>query len=166
LSVNRYRRKKDKQRAAGSHREFFMKNPPTIDCAPTTKDASRMSFVQNSVGAAGFSSSSGVGGSFNRLRERERFRAWLVRMTFRLALDRIRSKGRRERQRHAIGQLGGNPPSAAQTRSSDSSWLAALPERLAANASITASFSQTPVVGLRFTDFRRSCVGLQIQAIE
>ena len=39
--------------------------------------------------------------SFNRLRERERFRAWLVRMTFRLALDRIRSKGRRERHERA-----------------------------------------------------------------
>jgi len=34
---------------------------------------------------------------FHRLRDRERFRAWLVRMAFRLALDRIRSKNRRER---------------------------------------------------------------------
>jgi len=39
--------------------------------------------------------------SFNRLRERERFRAWLVRLTFRLALDRVRSKGRRERHERA-----------------------------------------------------------------
>jgi RNA polymerase sigma-70 factor, ECF subfamily len=35
--------------------------------------------------------------NFHRLRDRERFRGWLVRATFRLALDRIRSKGRRER---------------------------------------------------------------------
>ena len=35
--------------------------------------------------------------NFHRLRYRERFRGWLVRATFRLALDRIRSKRRRER---------------------------------------------------------------------
>jgi len=35
--------------------------------------------------------------NFHRLRDRERFRGWLVRATFRLALDRIRSKTRRER---------------------------------------------------------------------
>ena len=35
--------------------------------------------------------------NFHRLRDRERFRGWLVRATFRLALDRIRSKRRRER---------------------------------------------------------------------
>jgi RNA polymerase sigma-70 factor, ECF subfamily len=35
--------------------------------------------------------------NFDRLRERDRFRGWLVRATFRLALDRIRSKTRRER---------------------------------------------------------------------
>jgi RNA polymerase sigma-70 factor (ECF subfamily) len=33
---------------------------------------------------------------FHRLRERERFRAWLVRIAFRLALDRARSAKRRE----------------------------------------------------------------------
>src|ERR1700740_1664549 len=35
--------------------------------------------------------------NFHRLRDRERFRVWLVRATFRLALDRIRAKTRRER---------------------------------------------------------------------
>jgi len=35
--------------------------------------------------------------NFHRLRDREHFRGWLVRATFRLALDRIRSKNRRER---------------------------------------------------------------------
>src|SRR5262244_2443852 len=33
---------------------------------------------------------------FGRLRERTRFRAWLVRISFRLALDRLRSAKRRE----------------------------------------------------------------------
>jgi len=33
---------------------------------------------------------------FDRLRERDRFRAWLVRISFRLALDRLRSAKRRE----------------------------------------------------------------------
>ena len=35
---------------------------------------------------------------FRRLRERERFRAWLVRVTWRLALDRMREARRRERR--------------------------------------------------------------------
>ena len=34
--------------------------------------------------------------AFHRLRDRERFRAWLVRMTWRLALDRRRADRRRE----------------------------------------------------------------------
>ncbi len=38
--------------------------------------------------------------NFHRLRDRERFRGWLVRATFRLALDRIRAKTRRERYEH------------------------------------------------------------------
>ena len=38
--------------------------------------------------------------NFHRLRDRERFRGWLVRMSFRLALDRIRAKTRRERHEH------------------------------------------------------------------
>jgi len=35
---------------------------------------------------------------FERLRERARFRAWLVRISFRLALDRLRSSNRREQR--------------------------------------------------------------------
>src|ERR1700723_3587034 len=34
--------------------------------------------------------------NFHRLRDRERFRGWLLRMAFRLSLDRIRILGRRE----------------------------------------------------------------------
>lgn len=39
--------------------------------------------------------------NFHRLRERQSFRAWLVRMAWRLALDRIRATGRRERREFA-----------------------------------------------------------------
>jgi RNA polymerase sigma-70 factor (ECF subfamily) len=40
--------------------------------------------------------------SFSRLRDRERFRAWLVRITWRLALDRIRAARRREARETAV----------------------------------------------------------------
>lgn len=40
--------------------------------------------------------------NFHRLRERDRFRGWLVRTAWRLALDRIRSTGRRERREQAF----------------------------------------------------------------
>ena len=36
--------------------------------------------------------------SFERLRDRDRFRGWLVRISFRLALDRLRSAKRREKR--------------------------------------------------------------------
>jgi RNA polymerase sigma-70 factor (ECF subfamily) len=39
--------------------------------------------------------------NFSRLRDREQFRGWLVRMAWRLALDRIRAAGRRARREHA-----------------------------------------------------------------
>jgi len=39
---------------------------------------------------------------FVHLRDRDRFRAWLVRTTWRLALDRIRSMHRRERREQAL----------------------------------------------------------------
>ena len=40
--------------------------------------------------------------NFHRLRDRERFRGWLVRTAWRLALDRIRAANRRERREHAV----------------------------------------------------------------
>ena len=43
--------------------------------------------------------------SFERLRDRDRFRGWLVRISFRLALDRLRSAKRREKR----DTLWGNP---------------------------------------------------------
>jgi RNA polymerase sigma factor (sigma-70 family) len=41
---------------------------------------------------------------FHGLRKRERFRAWLVRVTWRLALDRIRAERRRERRESEAGR--------------------------------------------------------------
>ncbi|HWQ03293.1 MAG TPA: sigma-70 family RNA polymerase sigma factor [Candidatus Nitrosotenuis sp.] len=38
---------------------------------------------------------------FSKLREREKFRGWIARIAFRLALDRIRSAKRRERREQA-----------------------------------------------------------------
>jgi RNA polymerase sigma-70 factor, ECF subfamily len=49
---------------------------------------------------------------FDRLRDRGRFRAWLVRITFRLALDRLRSSKRRE-QRDTFWSLPAHQPRAA-----------------------------------------------------
>jgi len=40
--------------------------------------------------------------SFTSLRDRERFRAWLVRTAFRLALDRLRGERRRARREDAV----------------------------------------------------------------
>jgi RNA polymerase sigma factor (sigma-70 family) len=48
--------------------------------------------------------------NFHRLRDRERFRAWLVRTAWRLALDRIRASGRRERREHTAFMDGQRAP--------------------------------------------------------
>jgi len=42
--------------------------------------------------------------NFHRLRDRQRFRAWLARIAWRLALDRWRSSNRRERREEVAGQ--------------------------------------------------------------
>ena len=47
--------------------------------------------------------------SFRGLRDRERFRAWLVRMTWRMAIDRIRSNRRRAAHEQTVE--GGADPS-------------------------------------------------------
>jgi RNA polymerase sigma-70 factor, ECF subfamily len=55
--------------------------------------------------------------SFSQLRDRERFRAWLVRMTWRMALDRQRANRRRAaREGHADSWLppGGRVPGSAE----------------------------------------------------
>src|SRR5262249_22921036 len=46
--------------------------------------------------------------SFRQLRDRDRFRAWLVRMTWRLAIDRLRSNRRRAAHEEAVAE----PPDA------------------------------------------------------
>src|SRR6266571_9368932 len=48
--------------------------------------------------------------SFERLRDRNRFRGWLVRISFRLALDRLRSAKRRERRDQLWSQPAHLPP--------------------------------------------------------
>jgi RNA polymerase sigma-70 factor, ECF subfamily len=49
---------------------------------------------------------------FDRLRDRTRFRAWLVRIAFRLALDRYRSRSRREKRETVWAQPGPASPTA------------------------------------------------------
>lgn len=48
--------------------------------------------------------------SFDRLRDRNRFRGWLVRISFRLALDRLRSAKRREQRDMLWSQPAHQPP--------------------------------------------------------
>ena len=50
--------------------------------------------------------------SFDRLRDHGRFRAWLVRISFRLALDRLRSAKRREQRDGLWSQPAHRPPAA------------------------------------------------------
>jgi RNA polymerase sigma-70 factor (ECF subfamily) len=71
--------------------------------------------------------------NFRRLRDRDRFRSWLVRLTWRLALDRRRSDRRRETREFAHAHLA--PPSAQPAGSREASfslWEAidSLPRRL------------------------------------
>jgi RNA polymerase sigma-70 factor, ECF subfamily len=51
--------------------------------------------------------------SFDRLRDRNRFRGWLVRISFRLALDRLRSAKRREKRDTLWAKPGHLPPVAS-----------------------------------------------------
>jgi len=50
--------------------------------------------------------------NFERLRDRSRFRGWLVRISFRLALDRLRSAKRREKRDSLWSQPAHLPPAA------------------------------------------------------
>jgi RNA polymerase sigma-70 factor (ECF subfamily) len=75
---------------------------------------------------------------FDRLRDRNRFRAWLVRIAFRLALDRLRSGKRRELRDALWSQPERQPPAATAEDLAASnefqehleSALAELPEKL------------------------------------
>jgi RNA polymerase sigma-70 factor (ECF subfamily) len=75
---------------------------------------------------------------FHRLRDRNRFRAWLVRIAFRLALDRLRSGKRRELRDTLWSQPERQPPAATaedlavsnEFQAHLESALAELPEKL------------------------------------
>jgi RNA polymerase sigma-70 factor, ECF subfamily len=73
--------------------------------------------------------------NFHRLRDRDRFRAWLVRTAWRLSLDRIRSDSRRERREQAARQqhVEAGVESVAATREFEGHLAVALdglPEKL------------------------------------
>ena len=72
--------------------------------------------------------------SFGQLRDRTRFRAWLVRMTWRLALDRQRAERRRLARdaEHARASLTSTAAPAVERLRADELWQAidALPEKL------------------------------------
>ena len=55
---------------------------------------------------------------FHRLRDRERFRGWLARIAWRLALDRWRSSSRRERRE----QIAAEPPPVQNVEELAASW--------------------------------------------
>ena len=71
---------------------------------------------------------------FRQLRERDRFRAWLVRMTWRLAIDHLRSARRRlvREQFHATTATPSVDEAASAAERSAQLWAAidALPEKL------------------------------------
>jgi RNA polymerase sigma-70 factor (ECF subfamily) len=75
--------------------------------------------------------------SFERLRDRSRFRGWLVRISFRLALDRLRSGKRRERRDALWSQPTHLPPVTAEDVAASNQFqdhleraLEQLPEKL------------------------------------
>jgi RNA polymerase sigma-70 factor (ECF subfamily) len=73
--------------------------------------------------------------NFDRLRDRERFRGWLARIAWRLALDRIRASGRRERRE--LASLQGPPEPSVEDVAASSEFqthlsraMEELPEKL------------------------------------
>src|SRR4029077_15421718 len=69
---------------------------------------------------------------FDRLRDRNRFRAWLVRIAFRLALARLRSGKRRDRRDTLWSQPERQPPAAtAEDLAASSEFQAHLENALA-----------------------------------
>jgi RNA polymerase sigma-70 factor, ECF subfamily len=68
--------------------------------------------------------------SFHQLRDRERFRAWLVRMTWRLALDRQRGDRRRTTREQVVVPDTATSPAAAERAALLWQAIDALPEKL------------------------------------
>lgn len=85
---------------ASLEREFEQR---LADC-PTLAYRVALSVVRNSAEAEDVAQEAMLRAyrNFHKLRDRDRFRAWLVRTAWRLALDCIRSAGRRERREHAF----------------------------------------------------------------
>ena len=78
--------------------------------------------------------------SFRQLRDRERFRAWLVRMTFRMAIDRQRANRRRFVREQAIEiahETSGD--TVVEQERAEQLWRAidALPEKLRLSVAAT-----------------------------
>ena len=69
--------------------------------------------------------------SFRQLRDRDRFRAWLVRMTWRMAIDRRRGERRRTAREQSVAPEPVSNPAPANERAAQL-WQAidALPEKL------------------------------------
>jgi RNA polymerase sigma-70 factor (ECF subfamily) len=71
---------------------------------------------------------------FRQLRDRERFRAWLVRVTWRLAIDHLRSTRRRaaREQVHVAAHVASTDELAAAAERAERLWAAidTLPEKL------------------------------------
>jgi RNA polymerase sigma-70 factor (ECF subfamily) len=75
--------------------------------------------------------------SFASIRDRDRFRSWLVRISFRIALDRIRGEKRRSRREDAVAMEGRIHEDSAEEqaargelRARVAEAVAALPEKL------------------------------------
>jgi RNA polymerase sigma-70 factor (ECF subfamily) len=68
--------------------------------------------------------------SFRQLRDRDRFRAWLVRMTWRLALDRRRGDRRRTTREQQVVPAPATNPAAAERAAQLWQAIDALPEKL------------------------------------
>lgn len=72
---------------------------------------------------------------FSQLRDRDSFRAWLVRMTWRLAIDRWRSDRRRTAREQSVSRPGPDPTAegiAAENERAERLWRAIehLPDKL------------------------------------
>ncbi len=92
--------------------------------------------------------------SFGTLRDRDRFRAWLVRTTFRLALDRIRGEKRRARREDAVAIEAPSRADSAEDAAARSELrehvaeaVAALPEKLRLVTVLVAIEEQDTAVG-------------------
>jgi RNA polymerase sigma-70 factor (ECF subfamily) len=92
---------------AGARREFEER---LAECGPLAYRVAR-SVLRNSADAEDVAQEALLRAyrSFHRLRDRNRFRGWLVRISFRLALDRLRASKRRE-QRDTLWSLPKHQP--------------------------------------------------------